>query len=155
MDDLLSAFVVMDAKYLYGRMTSRAPMTAEAAREVRFWLEQEPSMVTVEVKVGTTGRPCELGDVESSEVQKVVLNCFWTGTALDFRIPLDAIPAIIDTTKPYWVSGFQSCCSDEGRNNPYDSIAGAQEVWRVSGLAAEVDVKGGDPAPSDPAAAGG
>ncbi|MCP4870740.1 MAG: hypothetical protein GY898_18720 [Proteobacteria bacterium] len=150
-DDLLAAFVVMDDKYLYGRMTSRAPMTGDNTHEVRFWLEQEGNMVTVEVKVGTTGRPCELGDVKAAEAQKVVANCFWTGTALDVRMPLDAIPPIINTAQPYWVSGFQTCCADEARNNPYDSIEGAQEVWRVPGLAAEVDVKGDGAAPEDAA----
>ncbi len=148
-DDLLSAMAVMDDKFLYGRMTSRAPMTAADAHETRFWIEQNGNMVTVEVKVGTTGRPCELGDVKAVEAQKVVPKCFWTGTALDLRIPLDAIPPIIDTKQPYWVSGFQTCCSDEARNEPYDQVEGAQEVWRVPGLAEEVDVKVGEAAPGD------
>lgn len=158
-DDLLAAFVVMDDKYLYGRMTSRAPMTGDNAHETRFWLEQGDNSVTVEVKVGTTGRPCELGDVKAAEAQKVVAKCFWTGTALDFRMPLASIPPIIDTAQPYWVSGFQTCCSDDARNNPFDTIEGAQEVWRVPGLAAEVDVKGDEgaapeDAPPEPAAGG-
>jgi len=148
-DDLLAAFVVMDDQYLYGRMTSHTPMTGDAAHETRFWLEQGEHQVTVEIKVGTAGRPCELGDVKAEEAQKVVTRCFWAGTALDFRMPLDSIPPIIDTTKPYWASGFETCCSDEARSKPYDSIEGAQEVWRVPGLAAEVDVKGDGPAPGD------
>ena len=153
-DDLLSALAVMDEKFLYGRMVMRAPMGAEGeVREARFWLEQGGNMVTVEVKVGSQNRPCELSDAKSAEAQKVVSDCFWVGNALDFRVPLESIPATIDTKEPYWVSGFQTCCSDADRNKPYDEIEGAHEVWRVTGLAAEVEVAPGATEPT--AAAGG
>ncbi len=80
-DDLLSAFAVMDEKYLYGRMVMRAPMGADGeVREARFWLEQGENMVTVEVKVGSQNSPCELSDATSSEAQKVVTDCFWAAT---------------------------------------------------------------------------
>lgn len=130
-DDLLSALAVMDDTFLYGRMLTRTPMTGDDARETRFWLEQDGNMVTVEVKVGSTDRPCELSDIKLPETEKVVPRCFWVGNALDFRIPLEVIPPSIDTTRPWWVSGFQTCCSDAERNKPYDEIEGAQEVWRV------------------------
>lgn len=140
-DDLLSALAVIDEQYLYGRVVSRSPMAGENVREIRFWIEQQPNMVTVEVKTGTRDRPCELSDIKASDQQAVVNRCFWAGNALDFRVPLKDIPASIDVAKPFWVSGFQSCCSDEARNDPYDSIEGAQEVWRVQGLASEVETK--------------
>ncbi len=140
-DDLLSALAVMDAEYLYGRIVTRSPMKGDDVREVRFWIEQQPAMATVEVKVGTRDRPCELSDVKAADQQSVVSKCFWAGNALDFRIPLKDVPASIDTTKPFWVSGFQTCCTDAERNTPYDSAEGAQEVWRVEGLASEVETK--------------
>ena len=150
-DDLLSAFTVMNDTYLYGRMMTRAPMTDDDVRETRFWIEQDGNMITVEVKVGTTDSPCELSDVKTPEGEKVVPKCFWVGNALDFRIPLDSIPPSIDTTKPYWVSGFQTCCSDAERNKPYDEIEGAQEVWRVPEQAAATTAPGSVGADATPA----
>lgn len=140
-DDLLSALAVMDAEYLYARVVTRSPMKGDDVREVRFWIEQAPSMATVEVKVGTQDRPCELSDVKAADQQSIVPKCFWAGNALDVRIPLKDVPASIDTTKHFWVSGFQTCCTDAERNTPYDAAEGAQEVWRVAGLASEVETK--------------
>jgi hypothetical protein len=140
-DDIVSALAVMDDVYLFGRLSTRNPMQGDNMREVRFWIEQQPNMVTVEVKAGSRERPCELSDLKKPDEQAVVTNCFWAGNALDFRIPLKDIPSTIDTTKPYWVSGFQTCCSDAERNKPYDEIEGAQEVWRVPGEATEVETK--------------
>ena len=140
-DDLLSALVVMDEQYLYGRIVTRSPMKGDDVREVRFWIEQQPAMATVEVKVGTRDRPCELSDIKAADQQAVVNHCFWAGNALDFRIPLKDVPASIDTTKPFWVSGFQTCCTDAERNAPYDTTEAAQEVWRVAGLASEVETQ--------------
>ena len=134
-DDLLSSLVVADSKNLYGRIVTRVPMRGFYTREVRFWIEQPPEMATVEVKVGTRGRPCEIAHVKSPDAQKVVKGCFWLGNALDFRLPLDAFPASIDVTKPMWVSGFQTCCSDPERNVFLDEIDKAQEVWRITGEA--------------------
>jgi hypothetical protein len=161
-DDLLSAFAVMDDTYLYGRLVTRAPVAGdEGLREARFWLEQGEAMVTVEVKVGTTDRPCELSDAKVSEAQKVVQKCFWVGNALDFRVPLDSIPPSIETSEPYWVSGFQTCCSDAERNKPWDEIEGAQEVWRVPQEGAAAPAAGSTvgedatPAPAEAAPAAG
>ncbi len=134
-DDLLSSLVVADNKNLYGRIVTRVPMRGFYTREVRFWIEQPPEMATVEVKVGTRGRPCEIAHVKSPDAQKVVKGCFWLGNSLDFRLPLDAFPASIDVTKPMWVSGFQTCCSDPERNKFLDEIDKAQEVWRITGEA--------------------
>jgi hypothetical protein len=152
-DDLLSAFAVMNDAYLLGRMETRAPMAGDDVREIRFWLEQGNNMVTVEVKVGTTDRPCELSDIKLPETEKVVARCFWAGNALDFRIPLETIPPSIDTAQPYWVSGFQTCCSDAERNKPYDQIEGAQEVWRVPEQAAAPAAPGSVGADATPAPA--
>jgi hypothetical protein len=140
-DDILSALSVMDEQYLYGRIVTRSPMRGDDVREVRFWIEQQPNMATVEVKVGTRDRPCELSDIKAVDQQSVVNKCFWAGNALDFRIPLKDVPASIDTTKPFWVSGFQTCCTDAERNKPFDGTDSAQEVWRVAGLASEVETK--------------
>ena len=152
-DDLLSALAVMDDTYLYGRMLTRAPMAGEDVREARFWLEQGGNMVTVEVKVGSTERPCELSDIKTPEAERVVSKCFWVGNALDFRIPLEMIPPSIDTAQPWWVSGFQICCSDAERNKPYDEIEGAQEVWRVPQQAAAPAAPGTVGADATPAPA--
>ena len=40
---------------------------------------------------------------------------------------------------PFHVSGFQTCCVDEERTQEFDSIDAAQEVWRVPGLADELE----------------
>jgi len=137
-DDLLSALVAMDARYLYGRVLTREPMNiaTDKVRELRFWLEQGGQMVTIEVKVGSMDAPCEVLASGSDEAE-VVKDCFWLGNAVDLRIPLDAIPKTIDVSKPYWASGFQTCCTDESRDTPFDELSDAQEVWRVPGLAAE------------------
>lgn len=139
-DDLLSALVVVDARYLYARVLTQEPMSIkeDKVRELRFWLEQGGKMVTIEVKVGSQGSPCEVLDAAGAgDDAKVVNDCYWLGNAVDVRIPLDAIPATINVANPFWASGFQTCCSDEARNNPYDALEAAQEVWRVPGLAAE------------------
>ena len=137
-DDLLSALVAMDARYLYGRILTTEPMSvaSDKVRELRFWLEQNGQMVTVEVKVGSMDSPCEIIPPGASEA-KVVNECFWLGNAIDLRIPLDSLPTSIDVSKPFWASGFQTCCTDESRDTPYDELSAAQEVWRVPGLAEE------------------
>lgn len=142
-DDILSAHAVADDTYLYGRVVTRAPMRGDDVREVRFWIEQDDGkkMATVELKIGSRGSPCELSDVKKPETQSVVNRCFWIGNAIDFRIPLDKVPSIIDTAAPFHVSGFQTCCEDAERNKPYDELEGAQGVWRVPGVAAEVETK--------------
>ncbi len=139
-DDLRSVLVAVDAQYLYGRVLTQEAMTIKdnRVRELRFWLEQAGKMVTVEVKIGSQGSPCELLDAATGgDEAKVVESCYWLGNAIDFRIPLDAIPATINVAKPFWASGFQTCCSDEARNQPFDTLEEAQEVWRVPGLTAE------------------
>jgi hypothetical protein len=139
-DDLLSAFVAADARYLYARVLTQQAMSVRdnRLRELRFWLEQSGKMVTVEVKVGTQGSPCELLDAAGGDDgAKVVEGCFWLGSAIDIRIPLDAIPATLNVENPFWASGFQTCCSDQARNEPYDTLDEAQEVWRVAQMTAE------------------
>jgi hypothetical protein len=138
-DDILSAHAVADDTYLYGRIVTRAPMQGEDVREVRFWIEQDDGkkMATVELKIGSRGSPCELSDAKKPETQLVVNRCFWIGNAIDFRIPLEKVPSIIDTKTPFHVSGFQTCCEDTERNKPYDELEGAQGVWRVPGVATE------------------
>jgi hypothetical protein len=145
-DDLLSALVAMDARYLYARILTREPMSvaSDKVRELRFWLEQGGQMTTIEVKVGSMDAPCEVLPSGADEA-KIVNDCFWLGNAVDLRIPLDALPPTLDVSKPYWASGFQTCCSDEARDTPYDELADAQEVWRVSGLAAEVESGDAEP----------
>jgi len=141
--DLISAFAVIDARYLYARVVPREPMKREQTAEMRFWLEQGPAMTTVEVKIGTREKPCELSDVKNPEKQTVVPECFWLGNAIDIRIPRDSVPVGIDMRKPFHVSGFQTCCVDEARTQEYDAIDAAQEVWRVPGLADELEAKDG------------
>jgi hypothetical protein len=138
---LLSAFAVLDARYLYARVVPREPMKRDQTSELRFWIEQGPNMTTVEVKVGTREKPCELSDVKTPESQAVVPLCYWLGNAIDVRIPRDSVPKTIDMRKPFHVSGFQTCCADEARTREFDSIEAAQEVWRVPGLADEMESK--------------
>ena len=142
-DDILSAHAVADDTYLYGRLVTRAPMQGEDIREVRFWIEQDDGkkMATVELKIGTRGSPCELSDVKNPEAQSTVNRCFWIGNAIDFRIPLSSVPKNINTKEPFHVSGFQTCCKDSERSQPYDELEGAQGVWRVPGVASEVETK--------------
>jgi len=142
-DDILSAHAVADDTYLYGRIVTRAPMRGDDVREVRFWIEQDSGnkMATVELKIGSRGSPCELSNAKKPDSQTVVNRCFWIGNAIDFRVPLDKIPSVIDTKSTFHVSGFQTCCEDTERNKPYDELNGAQGVWRVPGVAAEVETK--------------
>jgi hypothetical protein len=142
-DDILSAHAVADDTYLYGRIVTRAPMRGDDVREVRFWVEQDDgkNMATVELKIGSRGSPCEISNSKKPDTQAVVNRCFWIGNAIDFRIPLDKIPSNIDTKASFHVSGFQTCCEDTGRNKPFDELNGAQGVWRVPGVAAEVETK--------------
>ena len=166
-DDLVSALAVADEGYLYGRIVSRVPMRGFYTREIRFWIEQPsetaeqpPEMATVELKVGSRGSPCEVAHVKSPAAQKVASQCFWLGNALDFRIPFGLLPLSIAHEKPLWVSGFQTCCQDKNRDKPFDEILQAQEVWRVKGLASEIDTggmadaTGGGAAPADKEATG-
>ncbi len=145
-DDLLWALAVADGSHLFARVVSRTPMRADAGRELRFWIEQGKPLATVEVKVGSQGRPCEVSAMETPEQQAVVDGCFWTGNALDLRIPLTNLPKSIDLTKPFWVSGFQTCCQDPERTKPHDSIENAQEVWRVGIPGSPGSPAGGAPA---------
>ncbi len=142
--DLISAFAVIDARYLYARVVPREPMAREKTAELRFWLEQGPeNMATVEVKIGTREKPCEISDVKNPEKQSVVPECFWLGNAIDIRIPRDAVPPNIDMRSAFHVSGFQTCCVDEARTQEFDVIDAAQEVWRIPGLGDELEVKDG------------
>ncbi|MCO4770993.1 MAG: hypothetical protein KDA24_13245 [Deltaproteobacteria bacterium] len=145
-DDLLSALVAMDARYLYARILTSEPMSVanDKVREMRFWLEQGGQMVTIEVKVGSMDAPCEVIPSGTDEA-KVVNNCFWLGNAIDLRIPLDSLPKSLDVSKPFWASGFQTCCTDPSRDTPYDELAEAQEVWRVPGLAEEQESSDNEP----------
>jgi len=145
-DDLLSALVAMDARYLYGRVLTREPMSVanDKVRELRFWLEQGGVMTTIEIKVGSMDTPCEVIGAGADEA-KIVTGCFWLGNAIDFRIPLGALPAGLDVSKPFWASGFQTCCVDEARDQPFDELDAAQEVWRVSGLAEEKESVDAEP----------
>jgi hypothetical protein len=154
-DDLLWALAVADATNLYARVVSRTPMRADAGRELRFWIEQGKPTATVEVKVGSQGRPCEVSAMETPEQQAVIDGCYWTGNALDLRIPLASLPKTLDLSKPFWVSGFQTCCQDPERSKPWDTIENAQEVWRVGvpgapgSPAGGADVPAGAPAATD------
>jgi len=145
-DDLTSALVTMDTTNLYGRVRTRDPMSVanDTVRELRFWLEQDGKMVTVEVKVGGMDSPCEVLLPDTAEA-KLVNDCHWVGRAVDLRIPLSTFAPAIDVTKPYWASGFQTCCVDAERSTAYDEIAEAQEVWRIP---AGVET-GAEPKPAD------
>jgi hypothetical protein len=139
--DLISAFAVLDARYLYARVVPREPMRRDQTAELRFWLEQAPIMTTVEVKIGTREKLCELSVVDKEGTERSATECFWLGNAIDIRIPRDSVPPGIDMRKPFHVSGFETCCADEARTKPFDQIEQAQEVWRVPGLADELESK--------------
>ncbi len=86
-------------------------------------------MVLVEAKVGSPDRRCEIAPVGGEPID--LPGCFWpTATGLDLQVPLSALRGI-DASRPFWVSGFQTCCRDAARELPWDGVEGAQEVWRV------------------------
>lgn len=147
-DDLDWALAVADSTHLYARVFTREPMRPDAGREIRFWIDQGKPLATVEVKVGSVGRPCEVSSTANPEAQQVINDCFWHGTALDLRFPLSALPPELNTTQPFWVSGFEACCEDDARSVPLDKIEAAQEVWRVG-------VAGAPQAPMPSSAEGG
>ncbi len=130
--DLRSAHAVIDKTRMYVRLALRDKLPEDPAAEIRFWLEQaETPLVTVEVKLGTRGNPCELSTTAEPIVEKAVESCFFRGNPLDLSFPLTAIPDVLKVDEPFHVSGFQTCCMDEDRNDPFDEIVGAQEVFRV------------------------
>ena len=129
--DLLAAHAVMDKDRMYVRLKLREEMGDSPPAEFRFWLEQGRPLVTVEVKVGSKNRPCELSSVDPPSAETVVENCFYDGNPLDLSFPLSAIPSTIKVEEAFHVSGFQTCCMDEARNDPFDEIQEAQEVFRV------------------------
>ena len=129
--DLLSALAVIDKEHMYVRLEFREEMPEDAPAEIRFWIEQEKPLVTVEVKLGSRGRPCELSAVEGNPQEQVVEGCYFVGNPIELSFPLDAIPDVVKVDQPFHVSGFQTCCMDEARNDPFDEVQGAQEVFRV------------------------
>ena len=50
--------------------------------------------------------------------EAVVEACFHVGNPLDLSFPLSVIPGGIKVAEPFHVSGFQTCCMDEARNDP-------------------------------------
>jgi 4-amino-4-deoxy-L-arabinose transferase-like glycosyltransferase len=125
-DDLRGAHAIADATALYARVVLSEP----PVRPIRFWVEQEPDMVMIEARVGDPNRRCDVVPVAGGKSVDVP-GCFWLGpTGLDLQVPLDALTTI-DSTRPFWVSGFQTCCRDAGREVAWDAIEGAQQVWRV------------------------
>jgi hypothetical protein len=129
--DLLSAHAVIDKDRMYVRINFREEMPEDPPSEIRFWLEQERPLVTVEVKLGSQGRPCELSSVDDPSKEAVIEGCFHVGNPLDLSFPLSVIPGVIKVAEPFHVSGFQTCCMDEARNDPFDEISDAQEVFRI------------------------
>lgn len=125
-DDLRSAHAVVDDVALYARIRLGGP----PAQDLRFWVEQEPAMVAVTLKVGSPDRRCELSPVSGGS-STAVPGCFWLGPeGVDVQLPRAAL-APLATDRTLWVSGFQTCCRDAAREVPIDGIEGAQEVWRV------------------------
>ncbi len=130
--DLRSAHAVIDKERMYVRVALREELPEDPPAEIRFWLEQDAKpLVTVEVKLGSKNSPCELSAVDAAEQETAVENCYFSGNPLDLSFPLSAIPAVLKVDAPFHVSGFQTCCMDEQRNDPFDEITGAQEVFRV------------------------
>ncbi len=124
--DLLAAHAVADGETLYARFALAGPPD----RPLRFWVEQDGTLVGVTAKVGDARRRCEVALV-GGERSVEVAGCFWSGPAgLDLRVPLSAL-APLDPTRPLWVTGFQSCCRTEAPGEPFDALDGAQEVQRL------------------------
>jgi hypothetical protein len=116
---------------MYVRVMLREEMPKDQPTEIRFWLEQGRPLVTVEVKIGSRGRPCEISSVDDPSNETIVEKCFFEGNPIDLSFPLSAIPKVLNVEEEFHVSGFQTCCMDEARNDPYDEIQHVQEVFRV------------------------
>lgn len=130
--DILSVHAVTDGTYLWLRYRlAQAPSSQEGLPDLRFWVEKQPEMVTVEVKTGTPGNPCEISRSDQAE-GVVVGNCFKLGEGIDIRLPLKYLPDWASKRDPFFVSGPQTCCADEARSRPVDEIDASQEVWRLS-----------------------
>lgn len=130
--DLVSAFAVATTKSLLLRVQSAQPMTLDSRTDVRLWVEQGEKLLTVEAKPDHPDRICEMTPIGKSEGDELV-GCLELGKTLDIRIPLDRLPRWLDPAEAFFVSGVSTCCTDEGREIPYDEIEGAQQVWVFDG----------------------
>ena len=124
--DLRAAHALADDRALYVRLGLAGPPQGGA----RFWVEQPPAMVLVEAKFGSPDRRCEIVPVGGGNPHDLP-GCFWpTPSGLDLAVPLAEL-APIAPDRPFWTSGFQTCCRDSAHALPWDEIQGSQEVWRV------------------------
>jgi hypothetical protein len=143
--DLVSAYAVATDENLLLRIASAEPMAVDHLTDVRLWIEQEDKLFTLEAKPDHPDSICELTAVGGSEGEELPA-CVEMGDNLDIRIPLKRLPSWLNTREAFFVSGVSTCCSDEGREKPFDEIQGAQQVWMFEG---EVSDEVPDPAAAD------
>jgi hypothetical protein len=147
--DLVSAYAVATEDNLLLRIVSAKPMAVDHLTDVRLWVEQDEQLLTVEAKPDHPERICELTPIDGGEGEELPA-CVEMGDHLDIRIPLKRLPRWLNTREAYFVSGVSTCCSDEGREQPFDEIEGAQQVWIFDGeipSSAKDDAKETAPAP--------
>ncbi len=130
--DLVSAYAVATDDNLLLRIASAKPMAVDHLTDVRLWVEQDEQQLTVEAKPDHPDRICELTPIGGGEGEELPA-CVEMGDHLDIRIPLKRLPRWLNTREAYFVSGVSTCCSDEGRERPFDEIEGAQQVWVFDG----------------------
>ncbi len=129
--DLEWALAVTDGGSVYLRWKLKGPLTSpESVPDLRVWLERQPDMVTIDIKTRSADASCEISALNEKE-GKVIPACFQIGHTIDVKIPLTSLPAWVAKPEPYFLSGWQTCCSDEDRTLPFDELAESQEVWRM------------------------
>ena len=132
--DLTSAHAVDVGDALLLRIQGNRPMTRERGTDIRLWVEQGERLLTIEAKPDHPDRICELTPIGRTEGDEVK-DCLELGETLDLRIPKERLPRWLKTDEAYFVSGVSTCCVDEAREQPYDEIDGAQQVWVFRGVA--------------------
>lgn len=134
--DLVSAYAVATEDHLMLRIASADPMAVDHLTDVRLWVEQDEKLLTVEAKPDHPDSICEITAIGGADGEELAA-CVEMGDNLDIRIPLKQLPSWLNTREPYFISGVSTCCSDEGREKPFDEIEGAQQVWVFEGESAE------------------
>ncbi len=129
--DLKRVLLVMTEDDVLVRFELGAAPAAGDKADMRFWLEQGKQFLTVDTKRASPTRECTLSEV-GTDVQYHIHECHRVvDNVVDIALPRKEMPAHIDLTKEFWISGPQVCCKDADRTEPIDRLDASQVVWRA------------------------
>ena len=129
--DIRAVYMVVDAASVLVRYQLAAAMIPGKSADLRFWLEQDGRLLTVEVKTDSQDMSCGLTPAGGA-TQQLIPSCFVRkDDGIDVAIPRSSLPSFIDPDKDFWISGPQTCCADAERAQPLDELSGSQVAWRA------------------------